>query len=65
MQAYLFGLDFPILQQVSPRQFTGVLQGIAAGIGISDYFLRAFSWCVKNIHHLVQRRRYHVIFWHY
>ena len=36
-----FGLAFPILRQVFPRQFTGVLRGIAAGIGISN-FLRAF-----------------------
>ena len=39
IQAYLV-LLFPILRQVSPRQFTGVLQGIAAGIGTST-FLRA------------------------
>ena len=38
IQAYLL---FPILRQVSPRQFTCVLQGIAAGIGISN-FLPAF-----------------------
>ena len=40
IQAHLV-LLFPILLQVSPQQLTGVLQGIAAGIGISD-FLRAF-----------------------
>ena len=40
IQTYLV-LCFPILRQVSPRQFVGVLQGIAAGIGISS-FLRAF-----------------------
>ena len=40
IQAYLV-LRFPTLRQVSPRQFTGVLQSIAAGIGTSN-FLRAF-----------------------
>ena len=40
IQAYLV-LIFPILRQVSPRQFTGVLQGIAACIGIS-HFLQPF-----------------------
>ena len=40
IQAYLV-LRFPILRKVSPRQCAGVLQGIAAGIGISN-FLRAF-----------------------
>ena len=40
IQAYLV-LCFPILRQVSPRQFSGVLQSIAAGIAISN-FLRAF-----------------------
>ena len=38
--AYLV-LRFPILRQVCPLQFAGVLQSIAAGIGISN-FLRAF-----------------------
>ena len=40
IRAYLV-LCFQILRQVSPRQFAGVLHGIAAFIGISD-FLRAF-----------------------
>ena len=35
------------LLQVSPRPFTGVLQGIAAGIGISN-FQRAFSMMCLN-----------------
>ena len=34
----MFGLVFPILRQGSPPQFTGVLQGIAAGIGISNFY---------------------------
>ena len=38
---------FPILRQTSPRQFTGVWQGIAAGIGISN-FLRAFLMMCLN-----------------
>ena len=46
IQAYLV-LCFPILRQVSPRQFTGVLQSIAAGIGISN-FLRAFFMVCLN-----------------
>ena len=46
IQAYLV-LFFPILWQISPRQFTGVLQGIAAGIGISN-FLRAFFMTCLN-----------------
>ena len=40
-------LLFPILRQVSPRQFTGVLQGIAADIGISNS-LRAFLMMCLN-----------------
>ena len=40
IQAYLV-LRLPILLQVSPQQFTGVSQVIAAGIGMSN-FLRAF-----------------------
>ena len=43
----IFVLCFPILRQVSPRRFTGVLQGIAAGIGISN-FLRAFLMMCLN-----------------
>ena len=40
IQAY-FVLRFPILRLVSPRQFTSVLQGIVAGIGMAN-FLQAF-----------------------
>ena len=36
-----------MLREVSSRQFTGVLQGIAAGIGISN-FLRAFFMVCLN-----------------
>ena len=46
IQAYLV-LCFPILWQVSPRQIAGVVQGIAAGIGISN-FLRAFFMVCSN-----------------
>ena len=46
IQAYLV-LCFPIRLQVSPRQFTGVLQGIAAGIGTSN-FQRAFFMVCLN-----------------
>ena len=46
MQAYLV-LRFPILRQVFPMQFAGVLQGMAAGIGISN-FLRAFLMVCLN-----------------
>ena len=35
-------LRFPILRQVSPLQFTDVLQGIAAGIGTSNFLRAAF-----------------------
>ena len=41
IQAYLV-LLFPILRQVSPRQFTGVFQCIAAGIGTSNFLRSAF-----------------------
>ena len=60
----LFCLVFPISQKVSPPLFICVLQGIAAGIGIS-HFLRAFSWCSWSPHPQVQSRRYHVIVLHY
>ena len=40
-----FVLWFPTLRQLSPQQFTGVLDGIASGIGISNY-LQAFLWYV-------------------
>ena len=40
-------LCFAILRQVSPRQFTGVLQRIAGGIRISN-FLRAFFMVCLN-----------------
>ena len=40
-------LRFAILRQFSPRQFDSVLQGIAAGIGISN-FLRAFLMVCLN-----------------
>ena len=46
IQAHLI-LCFPILLQVSMRQCTGVLQGIAAGIGTSN-FLRAFFMVCLN-----------------
>ena len=46
IQAYLV-LLFPILRQVSRRQLIGVLQGIAAGIGISN-LLRAFLMVCLN-----------------
>ena len=46
IQAYLV-LCFPILRQVSPRQLVGVLQGISAGIGISN-FPRAFLMVCLN-----------------
>ena len=56
MQAY-FVLRFPILRWVSPLLFIGILQGIAAGIGTSDFVRAAFivSWksssfdSIKNI----------------
>ena len=41
IQAY-FVLCPPILLRVSPLQFAGVLQGIAAGIGISNFPRAAF-----------------------
>ena len=41
IQAHLV-LLFPILRQVSPRQFTGVLQGIADGIGTYNFLRAAF-----------------------
>ena len=40
-QAY-FVLRFPILRWVVPRQFIGILQGIAAGIGTSNFLRAAF-----------------------
>ena len=45
-QAYLV-LRFQILLQVSPRHFTGVLQGIAAGIGISNLLRAILMVCLK------------------
>ena len=47
------------------RQFTGVWQSIAAGIGTSNFLRAFFSWCVWIFHLLVQWRRYHVIALHY
>ena len=44
----IFGPVFPILRQVSPLQIVGVLQGIAAGIRISN-FLRAFFHDVLEV----------------
>ena len=41
-------LCFPILRQVSPRQFSGALQGIAAGIGISNFLLAFFMVCLNS-----------------
>ena len=38
----IFGLVFPILRQASSRQFVGVLQGIAAGTGISNFLRTLF-----------------------
>ena len=46
IQAYLV-LCFPILRQVSFRQFTGVLQGIAAGIWISNILQAFFTGMFK------------------
>ena len=43
----MFVLCFLILRKVSSRQFTGVLQGIAIGIGISN-FLQAFLMVCLN-----------------
>ena len=40
-QAY-FVLRFPILRWVSPLLFLGILQGIAAGIGTSNFLRAAF-----------------------
>ena len=57
-----FGLVFQTLRQVSPRQFTGVLQGIASE---SPTFYEPFWWCVWILHPQVQWRRYHVTVWHY
>ena len=43
----VFGLAFPNTAAGFSRQFSGVLQGIAAGIGISNY-LRAFFMVCFN-----------------
>ena len=40
-QAY-FVSRFPILRQVSPLHFIGILQGVAAGIGTSNFLRAAF-----------------------
>ena len=56
IQAY-FVLCFPILRWVSPLLFVGILQGIAVGIGTSNFLRAAFivslnssSFCsIKNI----------------
>ena len=63
MQVYLV-LCFPVLRQVSPRQFFGVLQGIAADIGISN-LLRAFFMISLNSSSSSSMNKYHVIFWHH
>ena len=47
IQAYLV-LCFPILRQVSPRQFVGVLQGIAAGIGTANFLQSFFMVCLNS-----------------
>ena len=46
-QTYLV-LCFPILLQVSPRQFTDVLQGIAGGIVISNFVRAFFMDCLNS-----------------
>ena len=54
---------FPMLLQVSPRQFTGVLQALLLASEFPTFYER-FSWCVWILH-LIQWRRYHVFVWHY
>ena len=63
IQAY-FVLFFPMLRQVSPRHFTGVLVGIAAGIGIFN-FLRSFFMVSLNSSSSSSIKKYHVIAWQY
>ena len=46
IQAY-FVTRFPILRWVSPLLFTGILQGIAAGIGTSNFLCAAFVVILK------------------
>ena len=62
-QAYLV-LRFQILLQVSPRHFTGVLQGIAAGIGISN-LLRAILMVCLNSSSSGSMKKIPRFVWHY
>ena len=41
-------LRFAILRQFSPQQFAGVLQGIASGIGISNFLPAFFMVCLNS-----------------
>ena len=46
-QAY-FVMRFPILRWVSPLLFNGILQGIAAGIGTSNFLRAAFLMSLNS-----------------
>ena len=51
---------FPNTAEGFAPLFIGILQGIAAGIGISNFLRAFFSWCSWSPHPQVQWRRYHV-----
>ena len=44
---HVWSCFFPKLRQVSPRQFIGILQSIAAGIGTCTFYER-FPWCAYS-----------------
>ena len=55
----------PVARQVSLLlRHSGVLQGIAAGIGISIFFDHS-SWFPWILHPPDRWNKYHVTFWHY